>query len=659
MRRVDKAVRTQSAGKGGTMPYWIRRARMAVGVLATSMAVQGGCTLDTIRTYPTTSTTTTTTTPPTSPTLTQNAGTAISAPVKTGFVSASVLGAGLGAVNAISVDSPAAGATVTESGPQTLIVTAPDLPKNGTTDTFTIGQTFVASGSVLPSGYAFGSAVSALGAYVTLYHGLYTLNLQYSDFGFWTAGSAASSPSTEVGVFAIGNATPSANLPTTGSAVYTGIASGVYANSAGSGYFGGSASLSANFASNSISGSISDIRVTPSISGPVTGSMNAISLSGTISGGTYAGTATAASTAGTAAAITGAAGTFGGGFYGTSASETTGIFSLTGGASNAQLIGSFGAWQSYASANASSAVNTLASLANGTALTATVGSGLVTATYTQSSTGGTLAADTTNKSNASIVLYSNGAIDLNAPNIPYVGATSTSATLQTVSYAASSFQLASSATAASPVQGTTNLLLPFGTQEASATSIVAGSPPTASNQVTMYRMGAAVGLQYSDFGVWQTTAVTPAGAAAGTLKSSFGLYGTGVATPTSQMPTTGSALYTGTAYGVMQVTPTGGGQTYVSALTAPISLTANFAAATMTGSITPISYQLADGLTTAGTTVQTIALAGTITGAGFAGTATYNTATGTFGGGFYGPNAKEIAGTFTVGTAVGAFGAHK
>jgi hypothetical protein len=77
--------------------------------------------------------------------------------------------------------------------------------------------------------------------------------------------------------------------------------------------------------------------------------MNDIDLNlGTIATSNFSGPAAAAATSSgtsgiTNLSITGSTGTYGGTFNGTNANEVAGTFQLTGGASTASVIGSFGA----------------------------------------------------------------------------------------------------------------------------------------------------------------------------------------------------------------------------------------------------------------------------------------------------------------------------
>ena len=147
-------------------------------------------------------------------------------------------------------------------------------------------------------------------------------------------------------------------MPTTGTATYTGGAVGYVGQTTGTtvsnhaAQFWGSSSVSANFATNALTGSITAINAYSVGNGgsgqTLLGTINAITLTGTISGNGFTGTTAASATAGSAFNTTGATGSLSGGFYGPTANEVSGIFSLSGGTNHTTLIGSFGAKQAAA-----------------------------------------------------------------------------------------------------------------------------------------------------------------------------------------------------------------------------------------------------------------------------------------------------------------------
>ncbi|WP_067733418.1 transferrin-binding protein-like solute binding protein, partial [Novosphingobium naphthalenivorans] len=179
--------------------------------------------------------------------------------------------------------------------------------------------------------------------------------LQYTSYGLWEIASDPDALSTYAGVFAGAPQTAlTSDMPTTGSATYSGNAVGYVVDPSSASAYGtagrfyGDATLTANFAGNSLSGSITNNTVYSVGDAQETlaiGGMNDIALSATISGNTYSGTATAGSGTGNVFDIAGATGTLNGAFYGTAAAETGGTFSLEGGTNGVTVIGSFGAAQ--------------------------------------------------------------------------------------------------------------------------------------------------------------------------------------------------------------------------------------------------------------------------------------------------------------------------
>lgn len=183
--------------------------------------------------------------------------------------------------------------------------------------------------------------------------------LQYTAFGVWDLAPCANTAScTPAYAGTYGGAklgvVLTSTMPTTGGATYTGGAVGyvvqpVAVNPTNVAQFYGTSSLTANFGTGGITGSITGINaysVGNNSSGQtLLGTINNIGLTATISGSSYAGTTTVTGGAGTAFNIAGATGTVTGGFYGPAANETAGVFDLSGGANNTTLVGSFGAKQ--------------------------------------------------------------------------------------------------------------------------------------------------------------------------------------------------------------------------------------------------------------------------------------------------------------------------
>ncbi len=219
------------------------------------------------------------------------------------------------------------------------------------------GQTAVATGSLgIVNSTASGVTTSDGGSW-QLFGG--AVGLSYANFGVWEVNPCANTATctaSYVGVSAGAKAgnTETAGMPTTGSAGYSGGATGFVqqptgVNTTNLAQFYGSSFITADFAHNQVTGTINGISAYSS--GPARtnlGTVNDITLSATISGAEYNGTATASSTAGgnapTAFVITGASGSVKGAFYGTNAVETAGVFTLTG-VNGTNVTGSFGAKQ--------------------------------------------------------------------------------------------------------------------------------------------------------------------------------------------------------------------------------------------------------------------------------------------------------------------------
>lgn len=164
-------------------------------------------------------------------------------------------------------------------------------------------------------------------------------------------------------------------------------------------------------------------------------------------------------------------------------------------------------------------------------------------------------------------------------------------------------------------------------------------------------------LSYSAYGVWLNTPAT------GTALQT-GAYSVGQWTPAANVPTTGTASYSGSTVGLL-VQPSGG---YV--LSGDASLTANFAAMTVAGSLT--NMKAINNGTGVSSAWDNMAMSANISGNGYNGSiASSSTSTltpgalnGAVSGHFYGPHAEETGGTWwaTDGSstaAVGSFGAKK
>ena len=167
--------------------------------------------------------------------------------------------------------------------------------------------------------------------------------LDYVAYGAWSYGPTGGAPTNE-GIYVLGYQTAVSAIPTSGTANYSGQTTGVTANPSGSsivtGTLAGAASLSVNFATGVVSGSLTGMTATTS-SG-ASQAWNDVSLSGSISGNTFSGT-TAASSApgGTLSLKASATGALKGGFYGPAADDVGAVWTLSDGRGAA--VGAFGA----------------------------------------------------------------------------------------------------------------------------------------------------------------------------------------------------------------------------------------------------------------------------------------------------------------------------
>ena len=194
--------------------------------------------------------------------------------------------------------------------------------------------------------------------------------LTYSTYGAWAisdqninATSTAIGPaSTVAGVLAYGVATTPQQMPTTGTAAYQGNVQGFYFLPSPTGpvggpiitygqITGGNVSLTTNFASNAISGAVTNMTTVTFMGDQSLHGMNDLALNGTISGPTFTGAVTVGPAQSGRLDIGGTpdrapfcctAGSFAGKFYGPGAAEAAGSFNV-GDASGIRVFGAFGA----------------------------------------------------------------------------------------------------------------------------------------------------------------------------------------------------------------------------------------------------------------------------------------------------------------------------
>ena len=299
--------------------------------------------------------------PPSVATLAGSSGTPFTAVRGAGMETATVIGGGTGmTVDGSATPASATPATLTFFSNGSVALTAPNLPVDGTQDSITLSG-FATSTSPSATGATTASGQSAKGGvYVQMTKfGATNANnaLQYTEFGKWFAANCGTCAASSVGIFATGSATPAAQVPTSGAATYTGIATG-YVGGGNSVYdITGAIVLNVNFAPtangaapNQVSGTITGNKLSSVGGSAVIGTANDIALSlGTIaaSTGNFSGVAKPGTVAGSAIDLTPAnLGTFAGGFYGGSAAEAAGSVKLltpAGGNNATSVIMSFGA----------------------------------------------------------------------------------------------------------------------------------------------------------------------------------------------------------------------------------------------------------------------------------------------------------------------------
>lgn len=167
-------------------------------------------------------------------------------------------------------------------------------------------------------------------------------NLHYTDYGTWAVAPQGGGQANQYAVYAVGLPTAAGQMPTTGSASYSGGTAG-YAFVSGAGYaFKGDASMNADFGHGTITGQMTNLQTT-ALAGGAGGSMNDIALAGSITGSAISGTATPGSPTGKSVNIGATSGTFGGSFNGPAAQEVSGTYKMSGGGDS--VLGSFGAHQ--------------------------------------------------------------------------------------------------------------------------------------------------------------------------------------------------------------------------------------------------------------------------------------------------------------------------
>jgi hypothetical protein len=181
-------------------------------------------------------------------------------------------------------------------------------PSNITLETMADTISLVRAGSNGSSGFAIDALNSSL-------------------FGAWLLNEAGDD--LEIGTFAGGNETPLANVPTSGSASYTGYTIGAGATGTELFALRGSVRIDADFAGHDVTSTVSNISTLNTNN--ISGALPNLTGSGAIVGNDFT---TSLSGGALSGALTGA-------FYGTNADEAAGTWRVTGGGTTA--VGSFAA----------------------------------------------------------------------------------------------------------------------------------------------------------------------------------------------------------------------------------------------------------------------------------------------------------------------------
>jgi hypothetical protein len=163
----------------------------------------------------------------------------------------------------------------------------------------------------------------------------YDYGWNYQTFGVWATGAGTGSGT--YGAISVGAETAGSAIPTTGTATYSGYSAGRYVNSAGDYWFTGSTMTAAtNFNTRSIAFATSGTQMTSDLR-TVTNNAN-LNLTGSLS---YASATNQIS--GPVTSTGGLTGTVNGRFYGPTAQEIGGTFSLTSGSNALEgYAGAFG-----------------------------------------------------------------------------------------------------------------------------------------------------------------------------------------------------------------------------------------------------------------------------------------------------------------------------
>jgi hypothetical protein len=478
--------------------------------------------------------------------------------------------------------------------------------------------------------------------------------LNYTADGIWGYTPGAGTGINYVGVTATGSGTPIANVPTSGSANYTGIDGngggtvGVYYVPSGNGGIStgalhGTIAVAVNFGTGAITGSLSNMLATAS-DGTIS-PWNDVALSASVnrltSNASFIGTTStsgAPAGAGTAGFSSAATGGLGGAFFGPNVDEVGGTWTLTdpnaaGGGKTA--FGAFGATSSGCSGCSTSGGSTPA--ASGVSISPPE---LGVATFRGGSFGTNFATDPPTVGTV----------------LPFGGGTVITTPTSVANFSVGSVQATWRGTVTSG-----GLTWPVFDLSVPALSLTASNVRGDGTDVTLAdggKVSAKFGsLNYTMFGGWS---YTPASG----NTSYLGQVVTGYGTPTANVPTSGNATYTGTGTVIgAYFVPSGTHAIEAGTISGDASLNVNFSNNSANGNFTNMQAKALGSTTT--TPWNDVSLSGSLsmtTGPGAAAfvdgstTTTGNTgaagfssaAHGTFHGALYGPAAQEVGGTWTL-----------
>jgi len=201
--------------------------------------------------------------------------------------------------------------------------------------------------SLSPGEIKFGSTGLTNGGFLRL--NTFGDDLNYAILGQWSVARTKYGPDTNAAYFMIGFQTPLESMPTTGAAVYRGfgdVNGTVLIQDGQTGTLTGNGLLVANFAKDTVTGVLSDIRVIAAATGTTNlqaFAWDTVSLSGTISGDLISGTTSVIGNPGNSVSLAKSSkGTISGGFYGPTANEVALIWTLHDG-KGSNAVGTFGA----------------------------------------------------------------------------------------------------------------------------------------------------------------------------------------------------------------------------------------------------------------------------------------------------------------------------